>query len=39
MAKQKYKEIRFQSKTLQLIDLINDVAEEYQESLTGRGLT
>lgn len=31
MAKQKYKEIRFQSKTLQLIDLINNVAEEYQE--------
>ena len=31
MAKQKYKEIRFQSKTLQLIGLINDVAEEYQE--------
>ena len=30
MAKQKYKEIRFQNKTLQLIDLINDVAEEYQ---------
>jgi len=31
MAKQKYKEIRFQNKTLQLISLINDVAEEYQK--------
>ena len=30
MAKQKYKDIRFQGKTLQLIDLINSVAKEYQ---------
>lgn len=31
MAKQKYKEVRFQRKTLQLIDLINEVGQEYQD--------